>query len=427
MSEIFNMTFLYITLCAFLNIYVYTIVYQKISNIKHKLLFKDYIHTLIASMLVTFNNLNNSSVTLASVISSIIILILLKSIFREKWYKTCCIDSIIALVAFILDPVLSIVMSFVYKNIFELNLHFLPKLIITIIFSYLYYSIFSIKKLLLVVKSIINVMYTKKKLLLFIYTMIIVIAIFNGLYCTNYLDYKYYITILLMIFFMMYFSILFYKEIYNNKLLSIKNKYLNGYLENYEKMSDNYRTLKHNLRNDLYLIKCSKEKDAVINKMYEKYTDDETWVNKICGIPSGLQGIIFLKMQYAETKNIKFMVDNKLKDNELDETTQTYLDTCEIVAICLDNAIEACEETDKKLISMDINHQESYYIIEITNTFKNKLDIDRLGEKNYSTKNRNSGIGLNYIENLNKSITVKRLIIENIFRTIIKVEKNRQA
>ena len=100
------------------------------------------------------------------------------------------------------------------------------------------------------------------------------------------------------------------------KPLIEKNKYLNEYLENYEKMSDNYRTLKHNLRNDLYLIKCSKEKDPVINKMYVKYTDDENWEGKISNIPSGLQGIIFLKMQYAETKNIKFIVDNKIDEND---------------------------------------------------------------------------------------------------------------
>ena len=226
---------------------------------------------------------------------------------------------------------------------------------------------------------------------------------------------------------MVYFAIMFSKEIYNNKILSVKNKYLNEYLENYEKMSDNYKTLKHNLRNDLYLIKCSKEKDAVINKMYEKYTDDEACFSKISNIPSGLQGIIFLKMQYAETKNIKFIVDNKIDENELDENSQIYLETCEIVAICLDNAIEASEETSQKMISMDINKNSSFYLIEITNIFNNRIDIDKLGEKNYSTKNRNSGIGLNYIENLSKSITVKRLIIENIFRTIIKVKKQEKT
>ncbi|MDO4341907.1 MAG: GHKL domain-containing protein [bacterium] len=352
---------------------------------------------------------------------------MLKLLFKDTWYKTICVDGIIILYAFILDPILSIIMSFTFTNVIELNIQAIPKLLISIIFSYIYYFTFYHTKVKILVQYIIETLLKSKKTLIYLYVSILIVNTFNILYGLNYLDYKYYVTIILMIMYMVYFATMFSKEIYNNKMLVVKNKYLNEYLENYEKISDNYRTLKHNLRNDLYLIKCSKEKDPVINKMYEKYTDDENWEGKISGIPSVLQGIIFLKMQYAETKNIKFMVDNKIDENELDENSQIYLDTCEIVAICLDNAIEASEETDKKLISMDINHQESYYIIEITNTFKNKLDIDRLGEKNYSTKNRNSGIGLNYIENLSKSITVKRLIIENIFRTIIKVEKEEKT
>ena len=92
MSEIFNTTFFYITLCAILNIYVYTLVYQKLSSINHKLLSKDYIHILIASMLVTFNNLNNRSVTLASVISSIIILVLLKKQMYQMILVSFCYE-----------------------------------------------------------------------------------------------------------------------------------------------------------------------------------------------------------------------------------------------------------------------------------------------------------------------------------------------
>lgn len=49
--------------------------------------------------------------------------------------------------------------------------------------------------------------------------------------------------------------------------------------------------------------------------------------------------------------------------------------------------------------------------------------VDKLGEKNYSTKNRNSGIGLNYIANLNKDIKIKRIISDTNFKTIITIKK----
>lgn len=428
MSEIFNMTFLYITLCVFLNIYVYILVYKKLSkNTNFRFNFKNMVYFLITTCLVTLNNLNNTVYITTPLVSALLIFLMLKLLFKDTWYKTICVDGVIILYSFILDPILSIIMSITFTNVIELNIQAIPKLLITTMFSYIYYFTFYHTKVKILVQYIIETLLKSKKTVIFLYVSILIVNTFNILYGLNYLDYKYYVTIILMIMYMVYFATMFSKEIYNNKILSVKNKYLNEYLENYEKMSDNYKTLKHNLRNDLYLIKCSKEKDAVINKMYEKYTDDENWEGKISNIPSGLQGIIFLKMQYAETKNIKFIVDNKIDENELDENSQIYLDTCEIVAICLDNAIEASEETSQKMISMDINKNSSFYLIEITNTFNNRIDIDKLGEKNYSTKNRNSGIGLNYIENLSKSITVKRLIIENIFRTIIKVKKQEKT
>ncbi|MDO4376120.1 MAG: hypothetical protein Q4C33_02995, partial [bacterium] len=57
------------------------------------------------------------------------------------------------------------------------------------------------------------------------------------------------------------------------------------------------------------------------------------------------------------------------------------------------------------------------------NTFSNFVDIDKLGEKNYSTKNRNTGLGLNYIQELNKNIEIKRIVSDNNFKTIISIKK----
>ena len=105
------------------------------------------------------------------------------------------------------------------------------------------------------------------------------------------------------------------------------------------------------------------------------------------------------------------------------ESTNIYLDTCEVIAICLDNAIEASVDTEEKLICMGLYTDEDCYTIDITNSFNNFVDVDKLGEKDYSTKNRNSGLGLNYIENLNKDIKIKRIISDKNFKTIITIKK----
>ena len=164
-------------------------------------------------------------------------------------------------------------------------------------------------------------------------------------------------------------------------------------------------------------------KEKAIRRTYEKYNQDEEWVNNISSIPSGLQGIIFLKMQFAENNKVKFYMDNQIDFKKLDESTALYLDTCEVIAICLDNAIEASIDTEEKLICMGLYNDDDCYTINITNSFNNFVDVDKLGEKNYSTKNRNSGIGLNYIANLNKDIKIKRIISDTNFKTIITIKK----
>ena len=58
-----------------------------------------------------------------------------------------------------------------------------------------------------------------------------------------------------------------------------RNKYLNDNLINYQTTADNYRTLKHNLKNDLFIIARSKDKEKAIRRTYEKYNQDEEWVN----------------------------------------------------------------------------------------------------------------------------------------------------
>lgn len=327
------------------------------------------------------------------------------------------------LVSFVLDPVLSIIISFACENIQELNVNTIPKLLITCIFSYIYFKIFKSEKNRKRFNSLLELMEANKKILIYFTILVLVAHAYNVLLAYNYVDYKYYTALLILIIFISYFSYIFIHEIFDNTSLTLKNKYLNDNLINYQKTADNYRTLKHNLKNDLFIIARSKDKEKAIRRTYEKYNQDEEWVNNISSIPSGLQGIIFLKMQFAENNKVKFYMDNKIDFEKLDESTALYLDTCEVIAICLDNAIEASIDTEEKLICMGLYNDDDCYTVNITNSFNNFVDVDKLGEKNYSTKNRNSGIGLNYIANLNKDIKIKRIISDTNFKTIITIKK----
>ena len=423
MNNILSYHFWMVFLSAIVINYVYMITYQKFSDNKIKCVSEQYLILIFTSFIITINNLYNPILPIRALASAAIYFIMYKTIFKESLKTTFCKTCLMTLVSFVLDPVLSIIISFACENIQELNVNTIPKLLITCIFSYTYFKIFKSEKNRKRFNSLLELMEANKKILIYFTILVLVAHAYNVLLAYNYVDYKYYTALLILIIFISYFSYIFIHEIFDNISLTLKNKYLNDNLINYQKTADNYRTLKHNLKNDLFIIARSKDKEKAIRRTYEKYNQDEEWVNNISSIPSGLQGIIFLKMQFAENNKVKFYMDNQINFEKLDEGTALYLDTCEVIAICLDNAIEASVDTEEKLICMGLYNDDDCYTINITNSFNNFVDIDKLGEKNYSTKNRNSGIGLNYIANLNKDIKIKRIISDTNFKTIITIKK----
>ena len=423
MNNILSYHFWMVFLSAIVINYVYMITYQKFSDNKIKSVSEQYLILIFTSFIITINNLYNPILPIRALASAAIYFIMYKTIFKESLKTTFCKTCLMTLVSFVLDPVLSIIISFACENIQELNVNTIPKLLITCIFSYTYFKIFKSEKNRKRFNSLLELMEANKKILIYFTILVLVAHAYNVLLAYNYVDYKYYTALLILIIFISYFSYVFIHEIFDNASLTLKNKYLNDNLRHYQKTADNYRTLKHNLKNDLFIIARSKDKEKAIRRTYEKYNQDEEWVNNIGSIPSGLQGIIFLKMQFAENNKVKFYMDNKIDFEKLDEGTALYLDTCEVIAICLDNAIEASIDTEEKLICMGLYNDDDCYTINITNSFNNFVDIDKLGEKNYSTKNRNSGIGLNYIANLNKDIKIKRIISDTNFKTIITIKK----
>ena len=423
MNNILSYHFWMVFLSAIVINYVYMITYQKFSDNKIKSVSEQYLILIFTSFIITINNLYNPILPIRALASAAIYFIMYKTIFKESLKTTFCKTCLMTLVSFVLDPVLSIIISFTCENVQELNVNTIPKLLITCIFSYTYFKIFKSEKNRKRFNSLLELMEANKKILIYFTILVLVAHAYNIMMVYNYVDYKYYTALLILIIFISYFSYIFIHEIFNNISLTLKNKHLNDNLINYQKTADNYRTLKHNLKNDLFIIARSKDKEKAIRKTYEKYNQDEEWVNNISSIPSGLQGIIFLKMQFAENNKVKFYMDNQIDFEKLDEGTALYLDTCEVIAICLDNAIEASVDTEEKLICMGLYNDDDCYTINITNSFNNFVDIDKLGEKNYSTKNRNSGIGLNYIANLNKDIKIKRIISDTNFKTIITIKK----
>ena len=87
------------------------------------------------------------------------------------------------------------------------------------------------------------------------------------------------------------------------------------------------------------------------------------------------------------------------------------------LGILLDNAIEAAKECDEKIINLEIRKETSRnrQLLIIENTYNNKdVDTEKIYEKNFSTKEGNSGLGLWEVRQILKKNTNLNLFTSKI-------------
>lgn len=174
-------------------------------------------------------------------------------------------------------------------------------------------------------------------------------------------------------------------ELYN-KLLSVSNDDIKGFRHdffNFVQALDGYSQ-----NNDIDGIK----------KMNESILKECTEINNISILKSiknpGVCSILTNKYYLAKKENITMNIEVLIDINDI--KISDY-ELCKILGILLDNAIEAAKECDEKIINVRFikNINENKEIITIENSYKKlNIDIDKIFEKGYSTKNDNKDHGL---------------------------------
>lgn len=193
---------------------------------------------------------------------------------------------------------------------------------------------------------------------------------------------------------------------YKSMQLEIKKRDLiNSEMHNrsLKELLDSIRVFKHDYNNLIHAIggyvSCGDIKG--LEKYYQGASKEAKRVNRIESIspikinePS-IYGLIAGKYEFADSKGVDFNFESIFDYQKLD---MPIYDFCKVLGILLDNAIEAAEEVDGlKEVNMYVreNRNEGYQAFVIENTYANKdVDTEQIYEKDFSTKNRNSGIGL---------------------------------
>lgn len=194
----------------------------------------------------------------------------------------------------------------------------------------------------------------------------------------------------------------------------------------YISVDDENRIFKHNIVAKLLSIKSVFNHKArlLIDDLLNNFISNIDFNTHIENIPYGLNGILYQKI-YPFLNNLEIKINNEIYYDIFEVLNpRRYNVLVEKIVISLDNAIEASLKSVDRILIINLYEENNYIVIEIKNSLVDSIDVDFLGSINYSTKKRNSGLGL-FSAMRDKEVSMDIKIINDMFVSHLEAKKNK--
>ena len=401
----------------------YNLCYTKINNHKIKINFKSIIVMIIVSVLILLNN-SYENLWLKLILTTIIFCINFRILYNDNWKKILITYIFIYITIILIEIFLTNILLKlgILNDNLGVMLYTFSKFFLSGAVSIIEYLFFSINIIRKYTKKLINFFVNNINASNIAYLLFITCFVLGLLNFESFAESG---SIKLIIFLLAVFIFLFViviRSTTKEEILKHSNQKLIEYNEKYGQFLDEYRLYKHNIKHKLAGMKSfgNKKINALIDDLLEEETTFSIKNNNLYSVPKGIKGIVAEKLYNVD---ISVIVDNKLEGDPFSKLqVKEFNSVSEAIGICLDNALEASIETDNPIITFDLYEDNEYIYIKTGNNFCNRIDIDELGDKYYSTKNRGSGLGLFSIMQ-NKLIKEKISIINDIYYIELKIKK----
>ena len=211
----------------------------------------------------------------------------------------------------------------------------------------------------------------------------------------------------------------------NHKTELLNN--LETYTENVEKLATEMRKFRHDHKNLMLGFNGhmeSKDWNGLI-KYYQKYMGEfvtssdvlDACSDKLGNIQtSELKALLIGKFSLANTVGIKTIID--IESKLAIKSGYNLLDTCRIVGIFMDNAIEACKNVEGSTLQfMGTMINDNLYLV-FQNTCIQEPKMNQIGKKGFTTKEGARGMGLYNVSKIiskNPRLTLKTSFKNNKF------------
>lgn len=270
------------------------------------------------------------------------------------------------------------------------------------------------------------------KIIFAILTVLIISVLYYNITTIFKLNFTYTITIIaLTVFFILYY---FYIE-QQAKYEKLNNEYniLFDYVQTFENWIDDEQMYRHELKNNLSIIRNMTKNKKITNKIDEmlkfSIVIDEQAIEDLKNIPKGgLKGLLYYKVALAKNKNVKLIIEVSPKVNQLlKKIPEKYLRQVSIVlGIYLDNALEAAEESNNKQVTLEVYETNGLINFTISNTYKDLIPLKKMKKKEFSTKGNSHGKGLYYVSKILKKekwMESSQIFLNNYFIQKLSIKK----
>lgn len=404
MKEISSTVVLY--LFNLVSTYFMFLGYSFISKEKFKYNFKNIVCVIITSTLFLINNSHNSTIIKVPIII-LNLLIFFKIVFNGRLRNIVIYTFTLYLALVFFDFMFSFI--FHWLNAItapDLSRNYLIMGGFTLLITFLTSLFCKLKFVRKFSDLIINLSKNNYVNVLVISLIILFIVILSTKLSLEY-DYEKFLFNLLLLSVFLFFIVFAFVKNYLAQKEKQEKETLLEFISKYEKIIDENRINKHEMLNNLIILRSFKDKNT---EEYNKVLDDlivtydnnsDACIKNISKLTTGLKGILYYKINDMRNKNINLNVNiskrvsSPLEKLPLDE----YVILSRIIGIVMDNALEASIKSKEKFVMIEVFEQNDNVIIIIENSYNNKVNVNDLKKKNFSTKGKSRGLGL-YIANM---------------------------
>ncbi len=417
------------------NVFVFLKIYGIISSKRVKISVMRLFVLSFSSFFIFLSNYYSSDSFVRFIISVVSVMVVLVINFRESFRITLFKMFIIYLLLTLCDALLSIIyllvsidQSVILENINYIRAlnTFLVSLCLLLLFLSKYF-VKNINKLLSYVNR--KFSYVFLFITFFAFLVFVVITHFNAFVLNIEI---FVVSMLVMSFFLILCFIMIF-QYFKNKHNEEEQQSLLDLMSEYETILDNDRINRHEMLNNLIVLKSikdksSKEFEETLNDIIDDYQDKKSELySKLYKLPSGIKGIIYYKMAHIKNLNInlELVISPLIKDNFEKLDSKLYFKVCKILGIVLDNAIEASSLTENKILLIDIYLEDDDLVVYVENSFANNIDLNLIHRKGFSTKGSNRGYGLYVVKKMledTELLNFNQSIENNRFVTVFKIK-----